>query len=1380
MIRTPRVIVISPYSTWTLHSQIDAIVGKALQMRGAEVHAVTCDRFFKRCSVFRWTDESSKQAICSSCARVGNDLWTTFDIPFSHFGDYVTQDDRNEINQWIAGVSPEVYDTAEFDGRPIGEFIKPGFFGNLRLSFDEDLRHEFVRGEHSRYLVDGALMVRAVNRIYDSFQPTHLVLFNGRMAPVRIAWEEAVRRGIDWFCHERGFVDDCFSFFDRVDCSCPKTSKELCRRWADVPLSGEELDVTRKFIFQRESGENTGFLSYYNGFKMGYESVRRELRIPENARIFLYLTHSTDEMATAEEDRYLNILEMGDALIEEFRDRDEYLIIRHHPNIGGNDLIPPAKSLLSRLLASGKDLPPNVRIVMPGEKITSYALFQQADGAIIPQSTTAIEAVLRGVPTIVARHARFEQIGHALFDKNDMMGLREAVRRMLDGGLTPTFSHFRNAYRMLYNHFFRWEFKFKVCGVSNMHYAGFRFEDMSQLAAGFDPVLDRVCDRVLSDGPLYRPLSEEYLNRSTDEEESFLQREWKEVLAFRATAANHRNSWSEAPVDVIFLKCEPNDCIPPEPYRSRHSNIGIHTIELENRSVDARTLGTIIEKLSDCEAPYVAVVDSSVRHDESSLSRAIDFLEKNENQERYAVRYGAYVLKESGWLRGEVFSSFNSVEDYGRALGIAPSLQNPSVLLSLAVFRTSRLREELVRLSAGDEKTPVVLSLYELLSRPGCSINHFPGAIIPERLHDDQPVSDLVSAAMQRSIEHARAVKMKLSHICLRCPDSQIEQTFKGVLGEQHRKLMQSDLVQALPTSQEREIAKGLVGSLSGNFRDSSQLKRLLACMLYVPAHRLVLDPDLTGVPAWFVDDYFAYAVKQPILFSEVGEAERYFQHLFRFLAGIDSQLRRNPDSQLWLSAGNMFLERASLLNVLFSEKNLRPFYEMRDRVVRRVLEAGGYILEHSTSSPEAKSSLSAAIDQNRENEGRTEEHPGEQEGRRNGPTCTDTACNAKKKIRVGVLNRMFTATTETWLTLPLFEALDKKTFETHLYVLGQDGNEVETYARERADSFTVLPRAPREAVEKLRADNLDILMTGTNLCAVTHELLIIFSHRIAAKQGTLLSSPLSTGLKNMDFFVTGVDTEEGGAGQTQYTEKILDVGGAGFCFDFTAVPKQTLGTPTREAYGISPNAMVYVSGANFHKIIPEQRIVWARILQQVPNSVLVLYPFGPAWTNSYPTKRFEDELRELFESYGIGIERLVILPTLPGRADVLGVLECCDVYLDSYPHSGGVSLADPLEKRLAIVERQGPFIRSRHGAGILRELDLHECVVDTEAEYSELAVRLGLDGRYRSRMREKVNAAMNADPRFLNVERFGSALGSALEKLLSEDPKRNETTLCY
>jgi predicted O-linked N-acetylglucosamine transferase (SPINDLY family) len=164
------------------------------------------------------------------------------------------------------------------------------------------------------------------------------------------------------------------------------------------------------------------------------------------------------------------------------------------------------------------------------------------------------------------------------------------------------------------------------------------------------------------------------------------------------------------------------------------------------------------------------------------------------------------------------------------------------------------------------------------------------------------------------------------------------------------------------------------------------------------------------------------------------------------------------------------------------------------------------------------------------------------------------------------------------------------------------------------------------------------------------------------------------------------------------------------------------------------------------------------------------MYPFNPNWTTHYPHKDgFLRFVQERFAARGIGVERLHVLEAQPSRAPILGVLAVADLYLDSFPYSGAVSLIDPMSVGLPAVVREGHTARCRQSAGMLRDLRLDVLVTRTTDHYVTLATRLLQDDALRREMREAVSdVARDAIGREYGIGHLvGNALQAALEKKL-------------
>jgi predicted O-linked N-acetylglucosamine transferase (SPINDLY family) len=97
-----------------------------------------------------------------------------------------------------------------------------------------------------------------------------------------------------------------------------------------------------------------------------------------------------------------------------------------------------------------------------------------------------------------------------------------------------------------------------------------------------------------------------------------------------------------------------------------------------------------------------------------------------------------------------------------------------------------------------------------------------------------------------------------------------------------------------------------------------------------------------------------------------------------------------------------------------------------------------------------------------------------------------------------------------------------------------------------------------------------------------------------------------------------------------------------------------------------------------------------------------------------------------------------VIVP----RQNVLGYLNLnlvSDVYLDTLSWSGGNSTLEAIACNLPIVTCPGEFMRGRHSYAILEMLGVTDTIATNEAEYIEIAVKLGLDQEWRGSIIEQM-----------------------------------------
>jgi predicted O-linked N-acetylglucosamine transferase (SPINDLY family) len=324
----------------------------------------------------------------------------------------------------------------------------------------------------------------------------------------------------------------------------------------------------------------------------------------------------------------------------------------------------------------------------------------------------------------------------------------------------------------------------------------------------------------------------------------------------------------------------------------------------------------------------------------------------------------------------------------------------------------------------------------------------------------------------------------------------------------------------------------------------------------------------------------------------------------------------------------------------------------------------------------------------------------------------------------------------------------------------------MEQFCAQYADEFVQLPAGLSAQVRALREANLDLVYLGNNVTPTARELTPLALHRLARIQVAGVCSCVTTGMRNVDCYLSGRLSEPNDA-QSHYTEKLYMIDGPAHCYDFgafaPAVPTQKL---RREDFGISRDAIVFASGANFFKILPELEDVWLRILSSIPDAYLLLYPFGPQWAKGYPISAFMTRLATGLRRYGIHPQRLLVFKTASDRSEILQRLTLADVYLDSFPFSGATSLLDPLLVGLAPITMDGTSFRSLVGPAILRSLGLDQLVVDGVSSYIALAQRLAVERQYRESLSTQIRRLMGDNPLIFDGPRYSAKVGCAFEQM--------------
>jgi len=589
-------------------------------------------------------------------------------------------------------------------------------------------------------------------------------------------------------------------------------------------------------------------------------------------------------------------------------------------------------------------------------------------------------------------------------------------------------------------------------------------------------------------------------------------------------------------------------------------------------------------------------------------------------------------------------------------------------------------------------------------------------------------------------LRELRGLRRDVARALLDAGPQDLGRYYAGPLGQAHRVLLNCGLRDEPLTAEEQAFADDIAQRVVREPDAPEVYSRLFACMLYLKGYEVGFRPGHLRVPQWIMWNMLVFMLLHPWVFRRQEHIERYCSYASDTLRLLHDRL---------FDADNSGEENARLVNdvatPLVSLFTCNPLY-FGDHNLKDECTWRARLMEHVCRFVYLQKGLSV-------------DHAYKSRG-------------GRKKTRIGILMTQFKPTSETFATLPVFEHLDRDRFEIILYAIKVSGGPVERYCASRADRLVEISTRIDQQLRIIRGDDLDVLFIGTNVVAFSSPVTWLALHRLARVQATSICSPTTTGMRNMDGYIAGELALPADDPQRDYTERLVTVPGSGICFSYGPSGSSETLTVERRQVGIPEQAVVYICGANFFKLLPQVRELYARIIAGVPGSVLVMYPFNPNWTDAYPPSTAQAltvEMQASFARHGVEPERLIILQPRENFAEIQAILRQADVYLDSFPYSGATSIADALQAHLPPVVMDGRYLRFRQAAAVLRELGLPELVAAGETEYLNLAIRLGSDRQHRAQLVERIRANLAKPGNFLDSRAFSQQMGRVFEEMLDE-----------
>jgi protein O-GlcNAc transferase len=370
--------------------------------------------------------------------------------------------------------------------------------------------------------------------------------------------------------------------------------------------------------------------------------------------------------------------------------------------------------------------------------------------------------------------------------------------------------------------------------------------------------------------------------------------------------------------------------------------------------------------------------------------------------------------------------------------------------------------------------------------------------------------------------------------------------------------------------------------------------------------------------------------------------------------------------------------------------------------------------------------------------------------------TGHSSAClkTADRPMRIGYVSSFFQD--HNWMkpVWGLINHHDHSKFDVHLFSDAPASQILYGYRTHPQDKFHNTTELSNQALaQEIESAGIHLLVDLNGYSTMGR--LPLFTMRPAPVIVGWFNMYATTGITSYDYLIGDalvIPPEE----ERFYCEKILRVPGSYLTFEVTyPVP------PVSDPPCLANQAVTFGCLASQYKITNEVIGAWSRVLQQVPNSSLIL---KNAALGSPGARQF---VHGLFELHHISPERV----HLEGPSDHYRFLETygkIDIALDTFPYNGGTTTTEAIWQGVPVVAFSGDRWAARTSASILRSAALPELVGQTLEDYVSLAIALANSPDRLCDLRRNMRSRLRDSP-VCDTQTFARNMESLYTHALSE-----------
>ncbi|GAB1421633.1 hypothetical protein MASR2M15_18120 [Anaerolineales bacterium] len=503
----PNILFIT-FTGWSLVVLMDAIIGRSLTMRGANVRYFGCGGILPLCYIHNIsTSEGIGQMPCGRCRSYVTSCMDAFGFEIELLKDRVTSQEREQIQREVNAIPDSDLITYVYDDIHMGYAAYRSARWYLMAAANVNM--EEMNPTVRNYIFLGRMVYVAIQQVLNEQSFDRIVMIGGLHTTELIIREIAEKRDIDVVCTERGYVAN--SFVASHNSATPLFPYDhIWEKVKDIPLNETQSEQVIEILNNRRYG----FKQLDNLWQVAEEKIstlRQELNLEEGKPIVAVYTNVVGDVAVIDRERgFSGILHWVDTIIE---------YAKQQPDINFVFRIHPAETRLLRYKSrvplgdyihdQHPIIPENVKIIPSASTLSSYTLMEISDFVMVYTSTIGLESAATGLPVGVGAEVHYRDKGFTQDASSP-----EILSQLMDDWIAKPES-FKNvntelARRYLYLMFYRIpiplsEILSEQGGFGRMR---LNINDWDDLKPGKSKALDTICNGILTGSQFLNPFVE--------------------------------------------------------------------------------------------------------------------------------------------------------------------------------------------------------------------------------------------------------------------------------------------------------------------------------------------------------------------------------------------------------------------------------------------------------------------------------------------------------------------------------------------------------------------------------------------------------------------------------------------------------------------------------------------------------------------------------------------------------------------------------------------------------------------------------------------------------------------------------------------------------